>query len=377
MDGKAGQDGGWIPFPFLFIEPDPEPPLQTGSFDPMKIVTRISGRMKPGGKRDKILVLHSVGFRDIQAEEIVAELASRGEPVFYFDTPTFLNTCRLSIELGQPGIPSGLLEMPSGDLALDEIKSVWFRGPGIEAGETASPAGDAAGFIHRETEAALFGLLGVLDRPFWMNHPNAVQAAQDKLAQLRQAESLGLIIPRTLVTNDPQKLLGFYEMCNGKVILKTFTRLAYRKDGRENLILTNRVLPDHLEKADLVQAAPCLFQEYVAKDVEIRVTMVGRRLFAAEIHSQDSPVSKDDYRRYDLPHTRYQPHSLPPNLEIACLRLMEVYGLTFGAIDLIRRPEGEYVFLEINANAQYLWVQDLTGLPIRESVVDTLIQGSV
>ena len=375
-NGKP-QNGDSLPFPFQFIEPEPGTPANTGSFDLMEKVTRISGKMQPTGIRDKIIVFHSLGIRDVQAEEIVAELASKGEPVFYFDTTTFLQTCQLFIELGQSGKSLGQLELPCGTLALDEVKSVWFRGPGNDLGEMEPQAGRSTGFILREAEAVLQGLQGVLDQAFWMNPPASVQGAQDKLTQLKQAEALGFTIPHTLVTNDPQKLLDFYEQCHGEVILKTFTRLAYLQDGREHLILTNRVLSQHLDQLDAVREVPCLFQEYVPKDVEIRVTIIGQRFFAAEIHSQCSPVSKDDYRRYDLAHTPYKTHTLPQALETACLKLMQYYGLSFAAIDLIRRPDGEYVFLEINANAQYLWVQDLTGMPISASVADALIQGSV
>ena len=47
--------------------------------------------------------------------------------------------------------------------------------------------------------------------------------------------------------------------------------------------------------------------------------------------------------------------------------------LVFGAIDMIVTPAGEYVFLEINANGQYLWIEKQTGLPITSSIVDLLI----
>ena len=366
-----------LPFPFQFIEPEPEPPARTEAFNPLEIVAQISGRIQPTGRRDKIIVFHSIGRRDVQAEEIVAELACRGEPVFYFDTSAFLQACQVSIELGQPNPAPGLLRLPTGDLALDEVKSVWFRGPEIDLGEIKPFADRSTDFIRRETEATLGGLMGLLDQSFWMNPPAAVQSAQDKLAQLQQAEKLGLIIPRTLVTNDPQKLLEFYEACHGEMIIKTFTRLAYQQDGRDHLILTNRVLAQHLEQIARVEVVPCLFQEYVPKDIEIRVTVVGRQVFAVEIHSQSSPVSQVDYRRYDLAHTLYRPHSLPPGIQSACLGMLDAYGLAFGAIDLIRRPDGAYVFLEINANAQFLWVQDLTGLPVRQAIAERLSAASV
>lgn len=371
INGEAG-----LPFPMLFIEPEPESALQSKPFDMMEKVAQISGPARPTGSRDKILVLHSLDGRDVHAEEIVAELARRGAPVYFFHTDAFLSACRLSIELDQSGRLSGLLELPTGDLALDEVKSVWFRGPEIALGDLSGQADTCAGFVRRETEAALFGLLGVLGQAFWVNHPDAVRAAEDKLAQLRVAQSCGLTIPKTLVTNVPQQALDFYEMCKGEVIIKTFRRLAFYENGLERLILTNRVQREHLDQIERVRHAPCLFQEYVPKDIELRVTVIGRGVFAAEIHSQRSPTSRVDYRRYDFAHTPYYPHTLPPAVEAACRQVLQHYGLAFGAIDMIRRPDGAYVFLEINANAQFLWVQDLTGMPMREALAELLIRGS-
>jgi hypothetical protein len=376
-NAEINQEDDSTSFSFLFIEPESEPPDSKDSFDPMEIVSKIGGKLQPTGKRDKIIVFHSVSARDVQAEEIVAELASRGEPVFYLDTTAFLNSGQLSIELGQSKKSPGLVQLPSGNLDLNEVKSVWFRGPGIDLGELKHQTSRSAGFMIRESEAVLRGMMGVLDQAFWMNHPTAVWVAQEKLTQLCRAEALGLTIPRTLVTNEPRKARDFFEECRGEIILKTFSRLAYIQDGREYLILTNRVLQHHLNRLEKVRAIPCLFQEYIPKDIEVRVTIIGRNIFAAEIHSQSSPLSKDDYRRFDLAHTPYKPHELPKSLETTCLRLMDRYGLSFGAIDFIRRPDGEYVFLEINANAQFLWVQDLTGMPLRESVADVLVRGSI
>lgn len=376
-DASAGRDER-RPFPLLFVEPDPALPDRSPSFDVMEKVAGISGRARPTGRRDKVLLLHSIPIRDVHCEELGVELAQRGVPHLCLHTEEFLQSCRMSLRLGQAGETPGVLHLPTGDLALDEVRSVWFRGPGIHVGEAPGMDAEAAVFARREAEGALFGLMGVLGDAFWVNPPRGVYAAEDKMAQLRLARSLGLLIPRTLVTNDPAAAREFYSACRGDVILKTFGRLAgYDADGREKLILTNRVLTEHLDEMQAVRHAPCFFQEYVPKDVELRVTVAGRQVFAAEIHSQQSAQSRDDYRRYDLENTPYRACTLPPRVEDACLRVVEHYGLSYGALDLIRRPDGAYVFLEINANAQFLWIQDMTGMPILQALAEMLVRGSI
>ncbi len=117
-----------------------------------------------------------------------------------------------------------------------------------------------------------------------------------------------------------------------------------------------------------------MFQEYVQKSFEVRVTAVGETIFAAAIHSQMSPRSRVDWRRYDLDHTPYEPHSLPRVIEEKCYKLMAILGLHYGALDFIVQPDGKYVFLEINPVGQWGWIEYLTGLPITEAIADLLIE---
>jgi glutathione synthase/RimK-type ligase-like ATP-grasp enzyme len=52
---------------------------------------------------------------------------------------------------------------------------------------------------------------------------------------------------------------------------------------------------------------------------------------------------------------------------------MESLGLTFGAIDLIQKPDGEFVFLEVNPNGQWLWLERMLNLGISQAVAEWLI----
>jgi glutathione synthase/RimK-type ligase-like ATP-grasp enzyme len=64
---------------------------------------------------------------------------------------------------------------------------------------------------------------------------------------------------------------------------------------------------------------------------------------------------------------------LPAAIEEKCVALTQRLGLRFGCIDMIVTPEDKYVFLEINPNGQWRWVQELTGMPIAEAIADLLI----
>jgi glutathione synthase/RimK-type ligase-like ATP-grasp enzyme len=204
--------------------------------------------------------------------------------------------------------------------------------------------------------------------------PGALRDAE-KLRQLTLASQLGFTTPDTLVSNDPDDVLAFYSQHAGRIISKRAAFSRIQEDGDHAYRYTERMSRRDLGYIDAIRFCPMIFQEYVPKDFELRITVVGDDVFAAAIYSQQSNHAKHDWRRYDHYRTRYDIHDLPDDVGKLCRLLTKRLQLSFGAIDMIVTPAGEYVFLEINANGQYLWIEEQTGLPITSSIVDLLISG--
>ena len=101
--------------------------------------------------------------------------------------------------------------------------------------------------------------------------------------------------------------------------------------------------------------------------------MVENQIFCAAIHSQDSEQTSTDWRRSPN-ELNYSVFNLPDDVKSMCLKVVHNLGLTFGAIDMVLTPDDEYVFLEINPNGQWGWIERETGLPIREAIADTLVR---
>ena len=59
-------------------------------------------------------------------------------------------------------------------------------------------------------------------------------------------------------------------------------------------------------------------------------------------------------------------------MEAAIHRLMDSFEINFASLDMILTPEGEFVFLEINPNGQWLWLEEELGLPLLTSMADLL-----
>jgi glutathione synthase/RimK-type ligase-like ATP-grasp enzyme len=95
-------------------------------------------------------------------------------------------------------------------------------------------------------------------------------------------------------------------------------------------------------------------------------------VFSAAIHSQQSRRTRHDWRRYDRSRTPYTRHELPSEVADQLVTLVRRMKMRYGAIDLIYTQDGRYVFVEINPNGQFLFVEQATSLPISAAIADAL-----
>ncbi|WP_037501175.1 MvdC/MvdD family ATP grasp protein [Solirubrobacter soli] len=299
---------------------------------------------------------------DTHADRVEAALRSRGAEVARFDPAWFPREATLALAVGG-GDVGGTLAFRDEVVELDRVRTVWRRRPGHP---------DGTEFVQRESAAVLADLWELLPVRHVPGTPDAIAHASHKARQLLLAAQLGFELPRTLVTNDPDAFLDFYAPGTITKRAAPSQRLT-TADGDEALVrYTEPVRPRDLVHVEDLRLCPVLVQPYVEKRLELRVTVVGERVFAAAIHSQASNHTRLDWRRYDDARTPITPFALPGELADRCRALVRALGLCYGAIDLVLTPDDRFVFLEINPNGQYLWIELATGLPIGAAVADLL-----
>jgi glutathione synthase/RimK-type ligase-like ATP-grasp enzyme len=257
-------------------------------------------------------------------------------------------------------------------IAHRDIGAIWYRRPG----EFQIPALDEESrrFARQEIRELVHGWWSTLSNHKWINDPFAIDRARHKVLQLQMASALRFSLPRTLITTDPQRFAEFWRTCHGNVVYKALGHATSRDDeGRYCLTPTRLLDESFMERLEGIRVAPCIFQEYVAKKFELRITVIEGRVFTCAIHSQGSQQSRIDWRMHPDPesiqHTVYE---LPLELQHRCIDLTSGLGLRSGMIDMIVTPSNEYVFLEINPNGQWVWVEEMTGLPISEALLAAL-----
>jgi len=277
-------------------------------------------------------------------------------------------------------VPRPVVELPDGPLAAEDVLAVWYRRPLPPPPPAVVAPGQASEFAAAELRSLLDGALECLDC-LWVSRPHAIRRATLKLWQLQVASRLGFSLPRTLVSRDPARIRAFCECLwagGSRVAVKCIAKgppQAATLD-EQYMLYTTIVEPDETIDDSALAACPALYQEYVEKRAELRVTVVGSRVFACAIHSQASERTRIDWRRYDLDNTPHEAVTLDAATERRCAQMTASLGLEFSAIDLVVRPDGEIVFLEMNPNGQWGWIEELTGLPIAGAIAEHLARGA-
>lgn len=306
---------------------------------------------------------------DTAADAVIRKLNERDVNVFRFHTHDFPQHSTLSAKISQ-GQWDGTLTYNNRILHLEQVTSVLYRRPRkFEVNPDLSPSEQR--FASTEAIMAIGGLLRSLNC-LWVNHPEKLVTANYKPLQLKIARSLGLEIPRTLITNEPEAVKTFFQDCKGHMIYKPISYGAILSEENElSSIYTSRVSYEDLNEIARVRQTPCLFQEYVHKRLELRINVIGNSVFSAEIYSQNSERSATDWRQSygDL---SYGIHQLPQDIQDKCLALVRELDLQFGAIDMVLTPDGRYVFLEVNPGGQWDWIESQTGLPLANAFADLL-----
>ena len=168
---------------------------------------------------------------------------------------------------------------------------------------------------------------------------------------------------RFTITNEVDRAQQLIDSCRDGTIAKVLGNLMIVYP-HQACTLYHSISPDDMARIASVRLGPTFLQEFVRKTMDVRVTVFGEELFAVGIQKTDVEAARVDFRRaeiYDLPHVVL---TLPESLSSLCIELVRRLDLKFGAIDLLLTPTGEYVFLEINPNGQWYWLEWVTGVPL-------------
>jgi glutathione synthase/RimK-type ligase-like ATP-grasp enzyme len=305
---------------------------------------------------------------DLTSDFIVKRLKERNISFYRFNTEEISQSCFLSFDF-QKNLFILSDTILRKQFNLKEFSSVYFRRPELSIINTEDLNSGEIQFLKNEFYYTLEGLYKILKDLYWVSPIYAIREAENKIYQLELAKSIGFRIPDSIVTNIYADAVDFFNRNESSYIVKPIKSSLIEDINTPKVIFTNLLKGD--PQREQIELSPNLFQVHIKKLYDVRVTMVGEKAFAVLIDSQNNSETLVDWRRgeFSLKHIKIE---LPDKILKLCITLLKTLNLRFGAIDFILDTNGDFIFLEINPNGQWAWIEKRTGYEISNEIVNLL-----
>lgn len=309
------------------------------------------------------MILLVTNQRDLTTDYIVRELQDRKVPYYRLNTETISDhKCSIGYK--------SLDDWNIGNIEGESVSSAYFRRPSAPICRLKSLKNEEQEYVQMEWLAFLKSIYSRLDRK-WFSSPINISLAEDKPRQLLLANKIGFNIPQSIISNNFSHIISRTPSEN--LIAKPL-RQALISGYDEKVVFTSRIPKITQEHEASISFAPSIFQQEIIKRFDVRVTVVGPKVFPVAIWSQENTETEVDWRKGGNINLVHEHIDIPSNIKDKCIELVKMLGLKFGAIDLICDKNNNYWFLEINPNGQWAWIENQTKLPIASTIVDELLK---
>lgn len=259
---------------------------------------------------------------------------------------------------------------------ISEISGVWFRKiwPPSVLNEVDERYRESVG---KEVNTSLFNFFSLLEEqvPCINSLVKTAKIEGNKFFQLCQAKKVGLKVPNTIVTSQFDEVKRFYESHDGDIIAKLQHSLGFSMQVAEKFFPTTKITKENLELLKgTLDCCPMIFQNNIPKAYELRVAYIEGVCYTGKIDATKTENGKQDWRYSEGESAFWAPYELPEDVIDKIDLMMHQFGLSFGAIDLICQPNGEYVFLEVNPSGEWGMLQRDLGYPIAETIAKKLLK---
>lgn len=318
------------------------------------------------------ILIATTSFEEHSYRPVCDKLAKDRVPFVLFLTDKVLEGAdRFFMEISECGAAQVIYE--GWDISPSATASGWywkvnsFQVPGAEHNVSKQMT------MVNEVTQMQNSIWSVYQDSFWLNSPLNVWRAERKFAQLLLACRVGFSTPRTLVGSHWEDTGDRLLETHDPIVVKMARGVLADQNvvkGMNTTLLEPRILD---ELRDRALPFPGIYQPFIDKAREWRVTVVGEDVFAACIYT--SAEARVDWRRHQVSSAvRFSAEPLCEEVAAKCIAFLKGMDLHYGAFDLIETPGGEMVFLECNPSGQFSWLEERLQLPISRSIANHLIR---
>jgi hypothetical protein len=197
----------------------------------------------------------------------------------------------------------------------------------------------------------------------WLTDVDAMLLAEDRLFQLNAARSMGVRVPRTVVTSSRDELIN---RLGSTFVVKPIGRGFFVSDQPRAVYATELNASD-LDAVDL-GAAPFVAQERIRARKHLRVVTVRGSAWCAELDATNWPL---DWRKAEDAHRAWRPST--SGIESAAVNLSERLGVGYSSQDWVIDGDAESpVFLDLNPGGQWLFLPEPIAGEVTRAIADFL-----
>lgn len=244
------------------------------------------------------------------------------------------------------------------------LKSVFYRAP-IYLHDTYKPNLSVEKQLYRSQWTAFLRNLVLFENIKWLNNPIDIFRAENKMLQLKYADKIGMKCPHTLLLNSVTNIRVDTEK---EYIIKSLDTVLLIQGNKEAFVYSTVVTGKELIESEFA-SAPVIIQEYLYPKIDLRVTVIGEKIFTVKIVKEGNGIAGD--WRKEKENVDFIEINLPLDINKKCVEIVKNLGLTFGGVDLILH-DGIYYFIEVNPTGEWAWLVNKPGLRIDKAICDYL-----
>ena len=310
--------------------------------------------------KNKIMILtHREGF---EADPVIDELRERCADVFRFNTDDGENVSKISFSLRDR--TKMVLECDGRVLDGDEVKAAWFQ----QSYPFDIDSTDPIITLQRANLRASYDQMENFMDCRWLNRPDKVRTASNKILQLKVANEAGMNTPETLVSSDAGAIRDF---CREPSVMKNLNTPWFFNQGEFKAAYTRNVTDEVMKNEEALEFAPIIYQRVVDKREECRVVMINGKDYAVS-----SPPSEEsiDIREENKTGDNFRPATFPKDQKEKLLKFMSRFGVESCGADYLIDNNGKWIFLEANISGAWWWVDKHFGGEIKRAIADYLTE---
>lgn len=318
-----------------------------------------------------LVVANSSTYEAAAFEEVSKILLERGASIQIYRQDKCLNGDYLTFEM-QNNHPGYFVTIGSNRYNINDFSTIWYMHPFLPKELLLYEPIEFRHYISTQFMKMREVLWTVFQSKRWVNDPWKTYRLENKIYQSYLASEAGLKMPDTIIGSNPEEIRRFYVEHSRKIVVKNFATSPIP----DRVVMTNLVTEEDYLALDSAKIAPAIYQEYVDKLYELRITVVGNKIFVTNIYSQEDSQTAIDWRSKPLLNdfqVRMEPGEVPTEIKEKILHFMSISGLQYGCIDMIRTPDDRYIFLEINPAGQWYFVQVKTKVQIANAIAELLL----